>query len=198
MVVVWAGASNTGAAASADTGSRDSSILPVSRMLTMRLAFIKFRSFRAGFIRGCHYHKYTTNWAKTKEILREWGLKLREWLKKRGEVVHIIIRNPFRQSLRLCHLPQGDGNPLRLTTFASSPEGGARPLRRSRARFPLLSPTVTSSPGAGEVFPQRESQAVNLDAEVLGTKRKLPVVLLPLPLGEVASPTGLDGEGAHR
>ena len=26
-------------------------------------------------------------------------------------------------------------------------------------RFPLLSPTVTSSPGAGEVFPQRERQA---------------------------------------
>jgi hypothetical protein len=55
---------------------------------------------------------------------------------------------------------------------------------------------VTSSPGAGEVFPLRESQAVNLDAEVLGTKRKLSAVLLPLPLGEVASPTGLDGEGA--
>ena len=52
LAVVWAGASNTGAAASADTGSRDSSILPVSRMLTMRLAFIKFRSFRVGFIRG--------------------------------------------------------------------------------------------------------------------------------------------------
>ena len=32
---------------------------------------------------------------------------------------------------------------------------------------------------------QRESQAVNLDAEVLGTKRKLPAALLPLPLGEV-------------
>ena len=32
-----------------------------------------------------------------------------------------------------------------------------RPLRRSRARFPLLSPTVTSSPGAGEVFPLRGS-----------------------------------------
>ena len=148
----------------------------------MRLAFIKFRSFRVGVIRGSRYYKYTINWAKTKEILREWGLKLREWLKKGGEVVHIIIGNPFRQSLRLCHLPQGDGNPL----------------RRSRARFPLLSPAVTSSPGAGEVFPQRESQAVNLDAEVLGTKRKLPAVLLPLPLGEVASPTGLDGEGAHR
>ena len=45
FAVVWAGASNTGAAASADTGSRDSSILPVSRMLTMRLAFIVFAPF---------------------------------------------------------------------------------------------------------------------------------------------------------
>lgn len=45
LAVVWAGASNTGAAASADTGSRDSSILPVSRMLTMRLAFIAFAPF---------------------------------------------------------------------------------------------------------------------------------------------------------
>ena len=42
----------------------------------------------------------------------------------------------------------------------------ARPLRRSRARFPLLSPAVTSSPGAGEVFPQRGSQAVKLIAKV--------------------------------
>ena len=82
LAVVWAGASNTGAAASADTGSRDSSILPVSRMLTMRLAFIGVRSFRVVFIRGSRYYKYTINWAKTKEILREWGLKLREWLKK--------------------------------------------------------------------------------------------------------------------
>ena len=48
----------------------------------MRLAFIKFRSFRVGFVRGYRYYKYTTNWAKTKEILHEWGLKLREWLKK--------------------------------------------------------------------------------------------------------------------
>lgn len=52
---------NTGVAASADTGSRDSSILPVSRMLTMRLTFIKFRSFRVGFIRGSRYYKYTIN-----------------------------------------------------------------------------------------------------------------------------------------
>ena len=60
------------------------------------------------------------------------------------------------------------------------------PLRRSRARFPLLSPTVTSSPGAGEVFPQRESQGLRLVAKVSGVKRKFPAVLLPLPLGEVS------------
>ena len=61
-----------------------------------------------------------------------------------------------------------------------------RPLRRSRARFPFLSPTVTSSPGAGEVFPQRGSQGLKPLAKVLGETRKLPAVLLPLPLGEVA------------
>ena len=61
-----------------------------------------------------------------------------------------------------------------------------RPLRRSRAKFPLLSPTVTSSPGAGEVFPLRESQALKSIANVLGAMRKFPAVLLPLPLGEVA------------
>ncbi len=72
-----------------------------------------------------------------------------------------------------------------------------RPLRRSRARFPLLSPAVTSSPGAGEVFPLRESQAVRLVAKALGAMRKLPAVLLPLPLGEVASRSD-DGEGARR
>ena len=60
------------------------------------------------------------------------------------------------------------------------------PLRRSRARFPLLSPTVTSSPGAGEVFPLRESQAVMLVAKVLSVMRKFPAVLLALPLGELS------------
>ena len=67
-----------------------------------------------------------------------------------------------------------------------------RPLRRSRARFPLLSPTVISSPGAGEVFPLRESQGLRLVAKVLGIKRKFPAVLLALPLGELAKPTGFD------
>ena len=73
LAVVWAGASNTGAAASADTGSRDSSILPVSRMLTMRLAFIGVRSFRVIFVQGYRYYKYTIGWAKRKEIVHEWG-----------------------------------------------------------------------------------------------------------------------------
>ena len=35
-------------------------------------------------------------------------------------------------------------------------------------------------------LPQRGSQAVSLDAKVLGIIRKFPAVLLPLPLGEVA------------
>ena len=35
---------------------------------------------------------------------------------------------------------------------------------------------------------QGESQAVNLDAKALGTKRRFPAVLLALPLGELAKP----------
>ena len=72
---------------------------------------------------------------------------------------------------------------------------GLRPLRRSRARFPFLSPMVTSSPGAGEVFPLRESQAITFIAKVLGIKKKFSAVLLPLPLGEVDL-RSKDGEGA--
>ena len=41
---------------------------------------------------------------------------------------------------------------------------------------------------------QRESQGLRLVAKVLGIKRKFPAVLLPLPLGEVASRSD-DGEG---
>ena len=101
-------------------------------------------------------------------------------------------KNPFRHRLRRCHLPQGDGFSttgsflvaldalaLRATAYALSVKA------YGFARFPLLSPTVTSSPGAGEVFPQRESQGLRLVAKVLGIKRKFPAVLLPLPLGEV-------------
>ena len=44
--------------------------------------FHKVSLLSCGFYTGCRYHKYTTNWAKTKEILHECGSKLREWLKK--------------------------------------------------------------------------------------------------------------------
>ena len=50
--------------------------------------FHKVSLLSCGFYTGCRYYKYTTNWAKTKEILREWGLKLREWLKKEGKLKH--------------------------------------------------------------------------------------------------------------
>ena len=107
------------------------------------------------------------------------GVKTARMAEKEGRSSTYYNKTPPVIAAR-CQIPQGDGNPLRLTAFASSPEGGAP----SQALPRQLS--------------QRESQAVNLDAEVLGTKRKLPAVLLPLPLGEVASPTGLDGEGARR
>ena len=56
---------------------------------------------------------------------------------------------------------------------------------------------TTSSPGAGEVFPLRESQAVKLITKALGIMRRFPAVLLPLPLGEVDL-RSKDGEGARR
>ena len=75
---------------------------------------------------------------------------------------------------------------------------GREPLSGAPAPdSPLLSPTVTSSPGAGEVFPQRESQAVKFIAKVLGSMSEFPAVLLPLPLGEVDL-RSKDGEGARR
>ena len=55
---------------------------------------------------------------------------------------------------------------------------------------------ATSSPGAGEVFPQRGSQDLKSVAKVLGIMRKFPAALLPLPLGEVASPQAMT-ERAH-
>ena len=59
------------------------------------------------------------------------------------------------------------------------------------ARFPFLS-LRDIFPRPGEVFPLRGSQAVKFITKVLGAMRKLPAVLLALPLGELASPTGLD------
>ena len=43
---------------------------------------------------------------------------------------------------------------------------------------------------------QGESQGLKLVAKVLGETRQFPAVLLPLPLGEVASRSD-DGEGAR-
>ena len=75
---------------------------------------------------------------------------------------------------------------------------GGQPLSGAPAPdSPLLSPTVTSSPGAGEVFPLRGSQAVKFIAKVLGSMSEFPAALLPLPLGEVDL-RSKDGEGARR
>ena len=59
-----------------------------------------------------------------------------------------------------------------------------------KSTLPLLSPTVTSSPGAGEVFPQRERPWHS--GTVSGSPAKLAVTPEALPLGELASPVGLD------
>ena len=63
--------------------------------------------------------------------------------------------------------------------------------------FCLLS-MYCNKPSPSQALPrqlsQRESQGLRLVAKVLGIKRKFPAVLLPLPLGEVASRND-DGEG---
>ena len=63
--------------------------------------------------------------------------------------------------------------------------------------FCLLS-MYCNKPSPSQALPrqlsQRESQGLRLVAKVLGIKRKFPAVLLPLPLGEVASRSD-DGEG---
>ena len=71
-------------------------------------------------------------------------------------------------------------------------------VERTLSGAPAHPGESTPSQALPRQLSQRESQAVRLVAKVLGITRKLPAVLLPLPLGEVASPTGLDGEGARR
>ena len=58
------------------------------------------------------------------------------------------------------------------------------------ARFPFLS-LRDIFPPPGEVFPQRGSQVINLDAKGLSAMRKIPAVLVALPLGELAKPEAL-------
>ena len=63
------------------------------------------------------------------------------------------------------------------------------PLRRSRARFPLLSPAVTSSPGAGEVGPQGDAL---WHCQKLYRHRQK-----PSPWGRWLRPKGADGRGLY-
>ena len=100
------------------------------------------------------------------------------WIRKRTR--------PSQSSLRDASSPERGSFFALSGQHDESPLAGANPLRRSRARFPFLSPMVTSSPGAGEVFPLRESQDLKPVTKVLGETRKLPAVLLALPLGELS------------
>ena len=76
-----------------------------------------------------------------------------------------------------------------LTVFSGSAD--LKPLSRC-ATAPLRG--STPSQALPRQLSRRESQAVNLVAKVLGVERKLPAVLLPLPLGEVDL-RSKDGEG---
>ena len=64
----------------------------------------------------------------------------------------------------------------------------------SQSRAALSGAPAPDSPSQAlpRQLPQRGSQAVKLVAEVLSVMRKFLAVLLALPLGELASPTGLD------
>ena len=71
--------------------------------------------------------------------------------------------------------------PLRLTTFASSPKG--TPFGAA-AKCPGA--PVSPSQALPRQLPQRGSQAIKFITKVLGAMRKLPAVLLALPLGELS------------
>ena len=57
-------------------------------------------------------------------------------------------------------------------------------------RFPFLS-LRDIFPRSGGNLSSMGSQAINLDAKVLSAMRKIPAVLLALPLGELAKPEAL-------
>ena len=68
----------------------------------------------------------------------------------------------------------------------------AEPSQALPRQIPLLSPAVTSSPGAGEVFPQRESQAVTFVAKVLGYNEEAFGNALGSPFGRAGKAVGFD------
>ena len=91
---------------------------------------------------------------------------------------------------------RGEIDPFRLAASrqATFPKGtafgGGDKVSGSSAKFPVA--PVSPSQALPRQLPQRGSQAVSLDTKVLGTTRKLPGVLLALPLGELAKPLGFD------
>mgnify|MGYP004596910191 FL=1 len=66
-----------------------------------------------------------------------------------------------------------------------------------RVRFAHKQRGIKPSQALPRQLSRRESQGLRLVTKVLDITRKLPAVLLPLPLGEVASRSD-DGEGARR
>ena len=98
----------------------------------MRLAFIGVRSFRVVFIRGSRYYKYTINWAKTKEIVHEWGLKLREWLKKEGNEPSQALPRQLSQgeSQGLSRVAKVLGITRKLPAVLAPPRGSWHAVRR--------------------------------------------------------------------
>ena len=75
---------------------------------------------------------------------------------------------------------------LKICWWADAFKGSILALSVSNAPDSPFCRCATSSPGAGEVFPHRKSQAVTLVAKVLSIMRKFPAVLLALPLGELS------------
>ena len=76
--------------------------------------------------------------------------------------------------------------PLSLTSFGSSPKGMPDSLSQSLTALPASSLGGAPSQALPRQLSQGESQAVNLDAKVSDAMRKLPAVLLALPLGELS------------
>ena len=75
-----------------------------------------------------------------------------------------------------------------LTAFAaSSPKGTPDSLSQSLTALPAPSLGGAPSQALPRQLSQGESQAVNLDAKVSDAMRKLPAVLLALPLGELST-----------
>ena len=108
-------------------------------------------------------------------------------------------RYPFRLAAsRQATFPKGTafGGGDKVSGIAQRrPLGGA--AERSEAEGVHSSQASSPSQALPRQLSRRESQGLRLVAKALGAMRKLPAVLLPLPLGEVDL-RSKDGEGARR